>query len=140
MELESRPFDLRLAIEESLDLLAPRTLEKVLDLVYEADAHIPQMIVGDGQRVRQVLVNLIGNAVKFTEKGDVLVKVDGVAVPAAEANTTPALRLHFQVRDTGIGIPADRLARLFKAFTQADVSTARQYGGTGLGWPSAAGC
>jgi CheY-like chemotaxis protein/HPt (histidine-containing phosphotransfer) domain-containing protein len=133
MELESRPFDLRLAIEESLDLLAPRTLEKVLDLVYEADAHIPQMIVGDGQRVRQVLVNLIGNAVKFTEKGDVLVKVDGVAVPAAEANTTPALRLHFQVRDTGIGIPADRLARLFKAFTQADVSTARQYGGTGLG-------
>jgi signal transduction histidine kinase/HPt (histidine-containing phosphotransfer) domain-containing protein len=134
MELELRPFDLRGCIEESLDLLAPRTLEKQLDLVYEADDRIPGMVEGDVQRLRQVLGNLLSNAVKFTECGDVLVKVDLIAsAPGDAANTPPALRLHFQVRDTGIGIPPDRLARLFRAFAQADVSTARKYGGTGLG-------
>jgi signal transduction histidine kinase/DNA-binding response OmpR family regulator/HPt (histidine-containing phosphotransfer) domain-containing protein len=133
MELENRPFDLRAAIEESLDLLAPRTLDKQLDLVYEADPKIPQMIVGDGQRLRQVLVNLLGNAVKFTEKGDVLVRVEGLPAAAGETPGPAQLRLHFQVRDTGIGIPPDRLARLFRAFTQGDVSTSRKYGGTGLG-------
>ncbi|HUC84178.1 MAG TPA: response regulator, partial [Candidatus Acidoferrales bacterium] len=133
MELEHRPFDLRAAVEESLDLLAPRTLEKQLDLVYEADDHLPAMVSGDGQRLRQVLVNLVGNAVKFTEKGDILLKVDVMPAPAAELDNSTSLRLHFQVRDTGIGIQPDRLARLFRAFTQADVSTARKYGGTGLG-------
>ena len=133
MELEHRPLDLRAAIEESLDLLASRTLDKQLDLVYEADPKLPQMIVGDGQRLRQVLVNLLGNAVKFTEKGDVLVRVDGIPAAAGEPTNPAQLRLHFQVRDTGIGIPPDRLARLFRAFTQGDASTSRQYGGTGLG-------
>jgi signal transduction histidine kinase/HPt (histidine-containing phosphotransfer) domain-containing protein len=133
MELECRPFDLRATIEESLDLLAPRTLDKQLDLIYQADDQIPAMMAGDAQRLRQVLVNLVGNAVKFTEKGDVLVKADLMAGPANEAENTPAWRLHFQVRDTGIGIQPDRLARLFRAFTQADVSTSRKYGGTGLG-------
>jgi len=133
MELESQPFDLRAAIEESLDLLAPRTLEKPMDLVYEADDQIPQMVVGDGQRLRQVLVNLLANAVKFTEKGDVLTKVDVIATPTADMPEATPMRLHFQVRDTGIGIQPDRLARLFRAFTQADVSTSRKYGGTGLG-------
>jgi signal transduction histidine kinase/DNA-binding LytR/AlgR family response regulator len=133
MELENRPFDLRATIEESLDLLAPRTMDKQLDLVYEADDAIPQLVVGDAQRLRQVLVNLLGNAVKFTEKGDVLVRVDAMAAAAAETTGPAVLRLHFQVRDTGIGIQPDRLARLFRAFTQADVSTARKYGGTGLG-------
>src|SRR5215469_1343534 len=91
------------------------------------------MVEGDAQRLRQVLVNLIGNAVKFTNQGDVLIKVGLVANPAGERENPQALRLHFQVRDTGIGIQPDKLARLFRAFTQGDVSTARQYGGTGLG-------
>ena len=133
MELEQRPFDLRGTIEESLDLLAPRTLEKSLDLVYEADDQIPMLVGGDSQRLRQVLVNLLGNAVKFTELGDVLVKVDIVTGGSAETEPAQGLKLHFQVRDTVIGIQADRLARLFRPFTQADVSTARKYGGTGLG-------
>jgi signal transduction histidine kinase/HPt (histidine-containing phosphotransfer) domain-containing protein len=133
MELERQPFDLRSAIEESLDLLAPRLLDKQLDLVYEADDQIPVLVAGDGQRLRQVLVNLLGNAVKFTEKGDILVKVDWLENLVPESGHPPPLRLHFQVRDTGIGIPPDRLARLFRAFTQADVSTSRKYGGTGLG-------
>jgi signal transduction histidine kinase/HPt (histidine-containing phosphotransfer) domain-containing protein len=133
MELEQRPFDLRGSIEESLDLLAPRTLDKQLDLIYEADDQIPALISGDAQRLRQVLVNLLSNAVKFTEKGDVLVKVDVIANPVIDPEVVPTLRLHFQVRDTGIGIRPDRLARLFRAFTQAEVSTARKYGGTGLG-------
>jgi signal transduction histidine kinase/HPt (histidine-containing phosphotransfer) domain-containing protein len=133
MELERRPFDLRACIEESLDLLAPRTLDKQLDLVYEADDQIPGLIEGDAQRVRQVLVNLLGNAVKFTERGDILVKVEKLAPPAGVTENPRALRLHFLVRDTGIGIQPDRLARLFRAFTQADVSTARKYGGSGLG-------
>jgi signal transduction histidine kinase/HPt (histidine-containing phosphotransfer) domain-containing protein len=133
MELEQRPFDLRLSIEESLDLLAPRTLDKTLDLVYAADDQIPGLVEGDSQRLRQVLVNLVGNAVKFTEKGEIVVKADLVANPASETATPGPLRLHFQVRDTGIGIQPDRLARLFHAFSQAEVSTARQYGGTGLG-------
>jgi len=133
MELERRPFDLRASIEESLDLLAPRTLDKQLDLLYEADDQIPEMVEGDAQRLRQVLVNLISNAVKFTERGDIMVKADLIVDPANVVENSPGLRLHFQVRDTGIGIQPDRLARLFRAFTQADVSTARQYGGTGLG-------
>ena len=133
MELERRPFDLRACIEEALDLLAPRLLDKPVDLVYEADDHIPGLIEGDGQRLRQVLVNLLGNAVKFTERGDVLVKVDKLMPPADAPENPQMLRLHFQVRDTGIGIQPDRLARLFHAFTQAEVSTAREYGGSGLG-------
>ena len=133
MELEKQPFDLRLCIEESLDLLAPRVLEKKMDLGYEADDALPTLVEGDAQRLRQVLVNLLGNAVKFTERGEVFVKVQALAVPPGELENTPAVRLHFAVRDSGIGIPSDRLARLFRPFSQADVSTARKYGGTGLG-------
>ena len=133
MELERRPFDLRVCIEESLDLLAPRLLDKQVDFVYEADDRIPGLIEGDAQRLRQVLVNIVSNAVKFTERGDIFIKVEQLAAPAGETENPSALRLHFLVRDTGIGIQPDRLARLFRAFTQADVSTARKYGGTGLG-------
>ena len=133
MELERRPFDLRACIEEALDLLAPRLLDKPVDLVYEADDTIPELIEGDGQRLRQVLVNLLGNAVKFTECGDILVKVDKLVAPQNETGNPQILRLHFQVRDTGIGIPPEQVAQLFRAFSQADVSTSRKYGGTGLG-------
>ena len=133
MELERRPFDVRGCIEESLDLLSTRAFEKQLDLGYEADPAIPELIEGDAQRFRQVLVNLLGNALKFTERGDVFVKIQKIAPPPDEPEEITGIRLHVSVRDTGIGIPADRLARLFRAFTQADVSTARKYGGTGLG-------
>jgi CheY-like chemotaxis protein len=130
MELEHRPFDLRAGIEETLDLLASRAFEKKLDVVCEVADTIPAMVEGDEQRLRQVLMNLIGNAVKFTEQGSVVVKVETLA-PAVE--NPRALRLHFAVSDSGIGIPPDRLARLFRPFSQADVSTSRKYGGTGLG-------
>jgi signal transduction histidine kinase/two-component SAPR family response regulator/HPt (histidine-containing phosphotransfer) domain-containing protein len=133
MELERRPFDLRASIEESLDLLAPRAMDKHLDLVYQVDERIPTLVEGDGQRLRQVLVNLIGNALKFTERGEVFTKVQKLQLAPAEAENPLAVRLHFAVKDSGIGIAPDRLAKLFKPFTQADVSTSRKYGGTGLG-------
>ena len=133
MELENHPFGLRGGIEESLDLLAPRAFEKQLDLVYDVEDAIPGQLSGDVQRLRQVLVNLLGNALKFTEKGDVLVSVNKVATLPGAAADDSHLTLHFAVRDTGIGVTPDRLANLFQPFTQADVSTSRKYGGTGLG-------
>ena len=133
MELENRPFELRSCIEETLDLLASRAFEKHLDLIYEVDAQIPALVEGDEQRLRQVLVNLLGNALKFTERGDIFLKVEKLARAPGEEEKSPALSLHFAVSDSGIGVTPDRLARLFRPFTQADVSTSRKYGGTGLG-------
>ena len=133
MELECRPFDLRFCIEESLDLLASRTMDKPVDLGYEVNERIPALIEGDAQRLRQVLVNLLSNAIKFTERGDVFVKVQKLMPGPGEDENLKGLRLHFAVHDSGIGIPPDRLSKLFRPFSQADVSTARQYGGTGLG-------
>jgi signal transduction histidine kinase/DNA-binding LytR/AlgR family response regulator len=131
MELERRPFDLRVCIEESLDLLASRTMDKPVDLGYEVNERIPALIEGDAQRLRQVLVNLLSNAIKFTDRGDVFVKVQKLMPSGGEDES--GLKLHFAVHDSGIGIPPDRLSKLFRPFTQADVSTARKYGGTGLG-------
>ena len=133
MELEKRPFDLRACVEDSLDLLAPRVLEKNLELGYEAEDALAAMVAGDAQRIRQVLVNLLSNAVKFTERGNIIVRVEKMPPPLAEADNSTNLELHFSVADTGIGIAPDRLAKLFRPFSQADVSTARKYGGTGLG-------
>src|ERR1041385_2496550 len=97
------------------------------------DDGIPPAFMGDVTRLRQVLVNLIGNAVKFTERGEVVAQVKVLSCPEQGTGSGRAWNLHLSVRDTGIGIPADRMARLFRPFTQADVSTARHYGGTGLG-------
>ena len=133
MELERHPFDLRLGVEAALDLLATRAQEKSLELGYAAEAGIPTLVEGDAQRLNQVLVNLLSNAIKFTERGEVFVKVWKVHTPAPDNEAGTQLRLHFTVRDTGIGIASDRLARLFQAFTQAEASTSRNYGGTGLG-------
>jgi signal transduction histidine kinase/HPt (histidine-containing phosphotransfer) domain-containing protein len=133
LELERLAFDLRGCLEESLDLLAPRANEKKLDLAQVVADVIPAQVEGDAQRLRQVLVNLVGNALKFTETGNVVVSVEKLAPAATDAENPQALQLHFAVRDTGIGIPPDRLVRLFRPFSQADVSTARKYGGTGLG-------
>jgi GAF domain-containing protein/DNA-binding response OmpR family regulator len=138
MELEAQPFDLRDCIEGTLDLMATRAFEKGLDLVYTIDDHIPPVIRGDVTRLRQIILNLLSNAVKFTEKGEVMleVKEDRSGVGTRSGKTTSGalnFGLHFAVKDSGLGIPADRMNRLFQSFSQVDASTARKYGGTGLG-------
>ncbi len=129
MELEHEPFPLRTCLEESLDLLAAKAAEKKLELICDLDDAVPERARGDITRLRQVVVNLLSNAVKFTSAGEVVLGARPLA------GRSPAARplLHITVRDTGIGIPVDRLARLFKSFSQADASTSREYGGTGLG-------
>jgi signal transduction histidine kinase/HPt (histidine-containing phosphotransfer) domain-containing protein len=144
LELEHHPFELHTCIEEALDLLGPKAAEKRLDLAYLVDDSIPKILVSDVTRLRQILVNLIGNAVKFTHQGEVVIEVKAAgrgrrALPPGQKEDTDFLRhpeewlLHFSVRDTGIGIPLDRQNRLFKSFQQVDASTTRHYGGTGLG-------
>jgi signal transduction histidine kinase/DNA-binding response OmpR family regulator len=137
MELENQPFDLRECLEGALDLLAPRAAEKSLDLAYLVEPQVPAAIFGDVTRLRQILVNLLSNAVKFTESGEVVVTV-GVdeqrrAKDRSLVRPSSSVILHFSVKDTGIGIPADRRDRLFESFSQMDASMARRYGGTGLG-------
>ena len=127
LELEEAPFDLRACVEDALQLVAPRAREKRLELAYLLEEGTPVQLRGDVGRVRQVLVNLLSNAAKFTEAGEI-----GVSVQSHEI-APRRHELHFVVRDTGIGIPAARLDRLFKSFSQVDASTSRRYGGTGLG-------
>ncbi|HET7375605.1 MAG TPA: response regulator, partial [Anaerolineae bacterium] len=141
MELESQPFDLRDCIEGTLDLMATRAFDKGLDLAYTFGDQIPSAIVGDVTRLRQIILNLLSNAIKFTEEGEVIleVRVEGVedGRPMAEGiNFIPrpsSLILHFSVKDSGLGIPPERMNRLFQSFSQVDASTARKFGGTGLG-------
>ncbi|AFY83082.1 response regulator [Oscillatoria acuminata] len=162
LDLEQQPFNLRSCIEDSLDLLASRAAEKGVELAYLIEPSTPEMIIGDVTRVRQILVNLLSNAVKFTEKGEVVVSVSASAIPPQQAGgigtdslilkdqeTTnghlhkdlnpdssagnPLCQIQFTVSDTGIGIPPERMNRLFKSFSQVDSSTTREYGGTGLG-------
>jgi signal transduction histidine kinase/ligand-binding sensor domain-containing protein/DNA-binding response OmpR family regulator len=127
MELEHKDFDLRHCIEEVFDLFANKASETGLDLIYQIDYNVPPQIMGDALRLRQILINLIGNAVKFTHHGEIFV---GIQLIHASAT---GVELRFDVRDTGIGIPKDKVDRLFKAFSQVDSSTTRKYGGTGLG-------
>jgi PAS domain S-box-containing protein len=131
MELEKQPFSLHECLEEALDLLASKASEKGLELAYLVDDHVPDAIVGDVTRLRQILVNLIGNAVKFTEEGEVVIQVTSEQLPTTAVGAD--YELHFSVQDTGIGIPPDRMDRLFRSFSQVDSSTTRKYGGTGLG-------
>jgi CheY-like chemotaxis protein/HPt (histidine-containing phosphotransfer) domain-containing protein len=131
LELEHRPLELRSCVEEALDLLAAKASEKKLDLAYQFDDGVPSKVIGDVTRLRQVLVNLVSNGIKFTTTGEVVAQIKILSAP--EPGKEDRWHLHFSVRDTGIGIPVDRLARLFKSFSQVDASTARQYGGTGLG-------
>jgi signal transduction histidine kinase/AmiR/NasT family two-component response regulator/HPt (histidine-containing phosphotransfer) domain-containing protein len=133
LELEEQPFDLRSCLEDSLDLLAPKAAEKRIDLGCHLDDDVPTTIVGDVTRLRQILVNLVGNAVKFTAHGEVVVECHGRLPNHLPPPNPPAFPLHFAVRDTGVGIAPDILPRLFKSFSQAGASTNRQYGGTGLG-------
>jgi len=127
IELEETSFDLRRCIEDVLDLVAPRALEKHLDIIYFIDPQVNQFIFGDGFRLRQIVVNLVSNAIKFTEAGDIFIKV------LFKETRDEKVILEFSVKDTGIGIPADKINLLFTPFTQVDSSTTRKYGGTGLG-------
>ena len=129
MELEDEPFEVAAVIEDAFELLADSARGKRLELLQDMGTGAPPWVRGDITRVRQVLINLVANAVKFTDTGEVCVTV-GVAADQAAPG---ALLLEFEVRDTGIGIPAEKLDRLFTAFTQVDASTTRKYGGTGLG-------
>ena len=131
MELELLPFDLRGMVEEVASLLAERAERKGLELVCGVDAALATAYQGDVGRIRQILTNLVANAIKFTHQGEVVVEVRPCAVASGAAGVSTGLR--FEVRDTGIGIAADQQQRLFQSFTQADGSMARQYGGTGLG-------
>jgi signal transduction histidine kinase/DNA-binding response OmpR family regulator len=142
MDLEKQPFSLRECVEDAVDLLATKAAEKDLELTYRVDEHVPAAIFGDETRLRQILINLLDNAVKFTKEGEVVVRVREYGVEKGEENLPPDhptllptsySLLHFSVRDTGIGIPPDRMDRLFKSFSQVDASTTRRYGGTGLG-------
>ena len=141
MDLEQHPFDLMLCMEAALDLVAMQANKKGLELTYSVSGDVPAHVVGDDTRLRQVLVNLLTNAVKFTERGEVNLRLhaEPVTLPGSSGDgCAPAegpceMLLQFEVQDTGIGIPADRQSRLFSSFSQVDTSTTRRYGGTGLG-------
>jgi len=127
MEIEEEDFDLRECIESVLDVFAEKSSRSNLDLVYQVQHDVPAQIVSDSLRLRQILINLVGNAIKFTTQGEVFISV------SVKSNQDEVLELLFKVRDTGIGIPEDKMERLFKAFSQVDSSTTRKYGGSGLG-------
>jgi signal transduction histidine kinase/CheY-like chemotaxis protein len=127
MEIEAHPFDLRDCVESALDLVSGRAGEKHLDIAYLFEGEIPRGVNGDVTRLRQILLNLLANAVKFTERGEVVLTV------ASRPQADGRIELTFAVRDTGIGLNADGMSRLFQSFSQADSTTTRKYGGTGLG-------
>ena len=126
MSFEREPLSIQTVIEESLALVAQSANQKDLELLYEIDEQVPPLILGDVTRVRQIILNLVSNAVKFTDKGEVIVTV-------SNAERSGRSQVRIQVQDTGIGIPEDRIDSLFAAFTQIDAATTRKYGGTGLG-------
>lgn len=132
MTLEDAPLDLRACVGDALDMLSPWAVEKGIELVAAVDPGCPGSIRGDVTRLRQILVNLVGNGIKFTEQGEVVVSV---SAKLTEPDTPENLlqELHFSVRDTGLGVPQDKIDRLFRSFSQVDTSTTRRYGGTGLG-------
>ena len=132
LEMDAQPFDLSNCVEAVLELVATTASQKGLDLAYSIDPEVPAAIVGDETRIRQILLNLLNNAVKFTEQGEVVLTV-GVERRGHGNGAEGTHEMHFAVRDTGIGIPDDRMDRLFESFTQVDASTTRRYGGTGLG-------
>lgn len=127
LEIENHPFDLRQCVEDSLDLLAVKAAQKNLELLYSIDKNTPPAVYGDVTRLRQILTNLVSNAVKFTSEGEVQISVSADRID--ELNFV----IHFCVRDTGIGIPAEKINKLFKPFSQVDSYSTRVYGGTGLG-------
>ncbi|MDQ2800766.1 MAG: response regulator, partial [Armatimonadota bacterium] len=127
LDLDPIPFTLRDSLDDAINTLAVRAHSKYLELACQVISDVPDHLIGDPGRLRQVIVNMVGNAIKFTEQGEVIVRVE------FESQTDDEAVLHFAVSDTGIGIPKERQQLIFEAFTQADSSTTRKYGGTGLG-------
>ena len=127
LDLDYRSFDLRKSLAEVLKTLSIKAQEKGLEFIFDVSPEVPANIVGDPARLRQALVNLIGNAVKFTESGEIEVNA------RIESKSDEGVILRFSVRDTGIGIPVKKQKMIFDAFSRADSSTTRKYGGTGLG-------
>jgi CheY-like chemotaxis protein len=127
IEIEQIEFNLTETVENVLDLLAFKAFAKGLELILQIDKTLPETIIGDSTRLRQILINLIGNAIKFTPRGEVFVSLK------PESYTSPDIKILFSVKDTGIGIPDDKKSAIFDRFNQADISTTRKYGGTGLG-------
>jgi len=126
-ELEHRPIDVKGCIESSMDLVSGSVGDKRIKFSYKIEENVPQFIMGDPTRLCQILINLLNNAVKFTEQGEIAVSVSNTNLDDG------GYEIHFAVKDTGIGIPEDKMSRLFRSFSQVDASTARKYGGTGLG-------
>ncbi|HUR27367.1 MAG TPA: response regulator, partial [Planctomycetota bacterium] len=127
LELEHLAFNLDTIVEETVDIVVARADDKHLELITFVEPSVPRLVRGDPSRLRQVLLNLANNAIKFTEKGEVVVRV------IRESRDDDKVKLRFEVQDTGIGIPEERIGRLFQSFSQVDASTTRKYGGTGLG-------
>jgi two-component system sensor histidine kinase/response regulator len=127
LELEEIPFGLRDSIEDAIKTLSFRVHQKNLEFIYDVRPEVPEAVIGDPGRIRQVLVNLIGNAIKFTDRGEIVVRIE------EEKQIDEETKLHFSVADTGIGIDKDKQKVIFESFSQADNSMARRYGGTGLG-------
>jgi two-component system sensor histidine kinase/response regulator len=125
--MESIPFELRESLGETMKALSYRAHQKGLELIYEVQPDVSETLIGDPGRIRQIIVNLVGNSIKFTERGEIFVSVD------KESETPDSVCLHFAIKDTGVGIPADKQKKIFEAFSQADGSMARVYGGSGLG-------
>jgi signal transduction histidine kinase/CheY-like chemotaxis protein len=127
LDIESIPFELRESLGETMKALSYRAHQKGLEIIYEVESDVPEAVVGDPGRIRQIIVNLVGNSIKFTEHGEIFVSV------GQESDRPDSVRLHFAIKDTGVGIAADKQSTIFEAFSQADGSMARKYGGTGLG-------
>jgi len=125
--IEHFAFDLRLVLEDVIEMLEPKAEDKKIDLILQYGPKVPRHFIGDAGRIRQVITNLVGNAVKFTDKGHVLIKVE------CDGNDGDIYKMRMAVSDTGVGIPKDKIPLLFEKFMQADTSTTRRYGGTGLG-------
>ena len=133
IELEFQPYSLRQCVEEALDLMVMKAEQKGLELTHLIHPSVPDIIVGDVTRLRQILVNLLSNAVKFTDEGEISVRLSPETALTNGTGSSSRQSLHFEIRDTGIGIPENRIHRLFQSFSQVDASTTRKYGGTGLG-------
>ncbi|MBU1701107.1 MAG: response regulator [Candidatus Eisenbacteria bacterium] len=127
LDIESIEFPIRTIVEEASNIVAERACRKKLELIYLIPPHVPKVVIGDPNRIRQILLNLLGNAIKFTQQGEVLVQVN------VEEENSDSMLIRFEVNDTGIGIPKEMHSTLFQPFTQIDSSTTRRYGGTGLG-------
>jgi signal transduction histidine kinase/ligand-binding sensor domain-containing protein/CheY-like chemotaxis protein len=127
MEIETLPFDLRLVIEDVLEMVSPKAEERNLDLILEYPQQLPHHFLGDAGRIRQIVTNLVGNSVKFTQRGHILIAVE------CESETGKTAAMRVSITDTGAGIPENKLGAIFEKFSQADASTTRRYGGTGLG-------